>query len=150
MTGVQTCALPISCCVALGNFDGVHAGHQTLIKAAVDKAHEKNLKSAVFTFSTLPKNLIPGSKPVKNIIYQEEKAQLIEKLGVDYLFNIEFTKEIMATPPEEYVKKYLVNMLNAKEVFCGFNHRFGYKAAGNDELLKAIREMTEAVRNSAV
>ena len=56
------------CCVALGNFDGVHAGHQTLIKAAVDKAHEKNLKSAVLTFSTLPKNLIPGSKPVKNNI----------------------------------------------------------------------------------
>lgn len=126
------------CCVALGNFDGVHAGHQTLIKAAVDKAHEKNLKSAVFTFSTLPKNLIPGSKPVKNIIYQEEKADLIEKLGVDYLFNIEFTKEIMTTPPEEYVKKYLVDMINAKEVFCGFNHHFGYKAAGNDELLKEL------------
>lgn len=106
------------CCVALGNFDGVHAGHQALIKAAVEKAREKGIKSAVFTFSTLPKNLIPGQKPVKNIIYQEEKADLIEKLGVDYLFNIEFTKEIMTTPPEEYVKKYLVDMINAAEVFA--------------------------------
>ena len=46
------------CCIALGNFDGVHVGHQALIKAAVEKAGEKGLKSAVFTFSTLPKNLI--------------------------------------------------------------------------------------------
>ena len=63
------------CCVALGNFDGVHAGHQALIKATVTKARQAGLKSAVFTFSTLPKNMIPGAKPVKNIIYQEEKLQ---------------------------------------------------------------------------
>ena len=75
---------------------------------------------------------------MKNIIYQEEKADLIKKLGVDYLFNIEFTKEIMTTPTEEYVKKFLVDMFNAKEVFCGFNHRFGHKAAGNDEMLKEL------------
>ena len=126
------------CCIALGNFDGVHVGHQALIKAAVEKAGEKGLKSAVFTFSTLPKNLIPGQKPVKNIIYQDEKAALIEKLGVDYLFNIEFTKEIMMMEPETYVKEFLVDRFNAREVFCGFNHRFGHKAAGNDELLKEL------------
>ena len=79
------------CCVALGNFDGVHVGHQSLIRQTVAKAKEHGLKSAVFTFSTHPKNLIPGRKPVKNIIYQDEKADLIEALGVDYLFNIEFT-----------------------------------------------------------
>ena len=126
------------CCIALGNFDGVHVGHQALIKAAVEKAGEKGLKSAVFTFSPLPKNLIPGQKPVKNIIYQDEKAALIEKLGVDYLFNIEFTKEIMMMEPETYVKEFLVDRFNAREVFCGFNHRFGHKAAGNDELLKEL------------
>ena len=80
-------------CVALGNFDGVHVGHQTLIRAAVEKAREKGLASAVFTFSNHPKSLIPGAKPVKNIVYSEEKEALIEKLGVDFLVNIPFTED---------------------------------------------------------
>lgn len=128
------------CCVALGNFDGVHVGHQALISKAVDKAKKFGIKSGVFTFSTHPKNLIPGQKPVKNIIYQEEKAALLEKLGVDYLFNIEFTKEIMTTPPEEYIRMFLVEKFNAKEVFCGFNYRYGFKAAGDGDLLRACGE----------
>ena len=126
-----------ACCVALGNFDGVHVGHQALISRAVEKARKLGLKSGVFTFSTHPKNLIPGQKPVKNIIYQEEKAALLEKLGVDYLFNIEFTKEIMRTPPEDYIRMFLVEKFNAKEVFCGFNYRYGFKAAGDGNLLRA-------------
>ncbi|MBR1990523.1 MAG: bifunctional riboflavin kinase/FAD synthetase [Firmicutes bacterium] len=125
------------CCVALGNFDGVHVGHQSLIRRTVEKAKEHGLKSAVFTFSTHPKNLIPGRKPVKNIIYQDEKADLIEALGVDYLFNIEFTEEIMKTAPEAYIKDFLVDKFNAKEVFCGFNYHYGHKAAGDYALLEA-------------
>ena len=65
------------CVVALGNFDGVHKGHQALISKAVATAKKHGVKSAVFTFSNHPKNLIPGQKPVKNIIYQDEKAALI-------------------------------------------------------------------------
>ncbi|MBR5229933.1 MAG: bifunctional riboflavin kinase/FAD synthetase [Firmicutes bacterium] len=124
-------------CVALGKFDGVHAGHQVLISKAVKKAKELGLKSSVFTFSNHPKNLIPGQKPVKNIIYQEEKAELIEKLGVDYLFNIEFTKEFMQTTPEGYIRNFLVDKFNAKDIFCGFNYRFGFKAAGDGNFLRA-------------
>ena len=66
------------CCIALGNFDGVHVGHQTLIAKAVEKAHELGIHSAVFTFSNHSKNLFAGENVVKNIIYQEEKAALIE------------------------------------------------------------------------
>ena len=61
---------------ALGNFDGVHVGHRAIITAAAQKAKARGLKSCVFTFSNHPKNLIPGAKPVKNIIYREEKAAL--------------------------------------------------------------------------
>lgn len=123
------------CCVALGNFDGVHLGHQAIIKQAVEKAHQLGLKSGVFTFSNHPRNMIPGRTPVKNIIYQDEKAVLIESLGVDYLFNIPFTEKIMQTPPEDYILHFLVKKFNAKEIFCGFNYRYGYKAAGDYELL---------------
>jgi len=124
------------CAIALGNFDGVHKGHQALISKAVVRAKELGIKSAVFSFSNHPKSLIPGAKPVLNIIYQDEKADLIEALGVDYLFNIEFTKEIQCMEPVDFIEKLLVEKFNVKETFCGFNYRFGYKAAGNTELLK--------------
>ena len=123
------------CSIALGNFDGVHIGHQTLIKKAVDKAKELGIHSAVFTFSNHPKNLFAGENVVKNIIYQEEKAALIEKLGVDYLFNVEFTHEIAQMDPLHFIDDLLVDKMNLKEAFCGFNYRFGHKAAGNPDVL---------------
>lgn len=126
------------CCVALGNFDGIHIGHQAIIKSAVDKAAELGIKSAVFTFSSHPKNLIPNAKPVLNIVYEEEKVNLIESLGVDYLFDIPFTKEIMTLPAEEYVTKLLVEKFNAAELFCGFNYRYGFKASGDGDLLREL------------
>ncbi|MBO5995508.1 MAG: bifunctional riboflavin kinase/FAD synthetase [Firmicutes bacterium] len=131
--------------VALGNFDGVHVGHQELIKRAVANARKKTSqgspeKSAVFTFSNHPKNLIPGAKPIRNIIYNEEKQALIESLGVDYYFDIEFTSDIMTMDPELYVKEFLVDKFNAKDVFCGFNYRYGFKAGGDGELLKKLGE----------
>ena len=124
------------CVVALGNFDGVHKGHQALISKAVATAKKHGIKSAVFTFSNHPKNLIPGQKPVKNIIYQDEKAALIEQMGVDYLFNIEFTENIKNMDPVDFVEELLVKKFNAAETFCGFNYHFGYKAAGDIKLLK--------------
>ena len=131
--------------IALGNFDGVHLGHQELIRQAVANARKKTSqgspeKSAVFTFSNHPKSLIPGAKEVKNIIYREDKEALIESLGVDYYFDIEFTPEIMTMDPERYVKELLVDRFNAKDVFCGFNYRYGYKAAGDGELMRSLGE----------
>lgn len=126
--------------IALGNFDGVHLGHQEIIKKAVAYSKENKLKSAIFTFSNHPRNLIPGKKEVKNIIYPDEKAKLIEALGVDYFVNIEFTEEIMKMPPEEYVKSILIDALKAKAIFSGFNYRFGYKAEGDTELLNKLGE----------
>lgn len=125
-------------CTALGNFDGVHMGHQTLIRSAVEKAKEKGLASAVYTFSTHPKSLIPGAKAVKNIVYQDEKEALIEALGVDFLVNIPFTKEIMTMSPEVFVKFFLTDKLNVREVFCGFNYRFGFKGEGDTKVLRRL------------
>ena len=131
--------------LALGNFDGVHLGHQAIIREAVSTARKKTSqgipeKPAVFTFSTHPKNLIPGAKHVENIIYADEKRDLIESLGVEHYFDIEFTEDIMTMEPEEFVRKLLVEKFHAKDVFCGFNYRFGHKAAGNTETLRALGE----------
>ncbi len=125
-------------CVALGNFDGVHVGHRKLIETAAEKAAEKGLSSAVFTFSNHPKSLIPGAKPVKNIVYPIEKEALIEALGIEYYFNFEFTKDIMTMSPEDFVRVFLHDMVNAREVVCGFNYHFGYKGEGDTKLLRIL------------
>ena len=121
--------------IALGNFDGVHVGHQEIIRKTVNTAQAAGLKSAVFSFSNHTRNLIPGAQTVKSIQYPEEKALMIESLGVDYLFDIPFTKEIMSMSPESFVEDILVGRMRIREAYCGFNYRFGHKASGNPEVL---------------
>ena len=121
--------------VALGNFDGVHLGHQELIKEAVDQAQKDGVKSAVFTFSNHPSALIPGVKAVKSILTDDRKAGLIEELGVDYLFDVPFTEEMRDLEAEDFVRELLVGRMNVKDAFCGYNYQFGARAFGTAEIL---------------
>ena len=121
--------------LALGSFDGIHLGHQALISHVVEEAKKRGLAAAVFTFSNHPRNVIRGEGTVKNIIYKREKEEILEGLGVDYLFDIPFTEDIMKMPKDVYVKNLLVDSCHAKLVACGFNHRFGFKAEGDTEAL---------------
>ena len=124
--------------VALGNFDGIHIGHQKLIKRTVDNSKSSGLKSVVFTFLNHPKNLTTRVDTVKNIVNSKEKIEIIKGLGVDYLVAIEFNKTILSLSPEDFVKKILIGKLNMKEAHCGFHYQFGYKASGTTELLIKI------------
>jgi len=127
--------------IALGNFDGVHLGHQALIARTVKEANAANLKSAVFTFANHPKNVLSKTRKVKSILYPDEKAAIIERLGVDYLFNIPFDSGIQQLEPSEFINKLLLKKLKMREACCGFNYRFGVKASGNIETL-----MKESIR----
>ena len=120
--------------VALGNFDGIHKGHQVLIKKAVKTAEEKGIKSAVFTFSNHPRNVIAGNSVVRNIIYEDEKIEILEEMGVDYLFSISF-EEIMKLSPQDFVDKVLIERFRIDTAVCGFNFTYGYKAAGTADML---------------
>ena len=122
--------------VALGNFDGVHLGHQELIRETVEQAKQEKLTSCVFTFSTHPSNLIPGCEPVKGIMYDDKKAEIIESLGVDILVDIPFTKEIMELEAEDFVKDILIGILNVRLAVCGFNYNFGARGFGTSEILE--------------
>ncbi len=121
--------------IALGNFDGIHKGHQALINKAVEVAKEKNLKSAVFTFTNHPGNVMAGSCVVKNLVYQDMKIKLLEDAGIDYLFSIDFSNYIMSRPPKEFIDDILIAKFNIKEAICGFNYTYGYKAAGTSATL---------------
>ena len=121
--------------IALGNFDGVHRGHQEIINRTVKSAEVAGLKSAVFTFSNHTRTLLEKVPTVKNINYPEEKAEIMEAMGIDYLFNIPFTPEIMKMTPVEFIDQLLVEKFKIREAYCGFNYHFGNKAAGNPEIL---------------
>ncbi len=121
--------------IAFGNFDGIHLGHQEIIKKSVKSAGVSNLKSSVFTFSNHPKNLIKCGSTVKNILYPDEKAKIIESLGIDYLFNIPFDETIMNMDPMVFIDDLLVDKLRMKEAYCGFNFRFGHKGKGTPQSL---------------
>ena len=121
--------------VALGNFDGVHKGHQQVINRTVKSAEAAGLKSAVFTFSNHTRTLYKKLPAVKNSRYAEEKAAIMEEMGIDYLFNIPFTQEILHMPPVQFIDEILVETFMIREAYCGFNYSFGHKAAGTPELL---------------
>lgn len=122
--------------VALGNFDGVHLGHQELIRESVEQAHADGVKSAVFTFSNHPSDVIPGAKAVKSILTQERKTELIESLGVDCLIDVPFDETLRDMEAEDFVREILVGSLNVKDAFCGFNYQFGARAFGTPEILE--------------
>ena len=124
--------------IALGNFDGVHKGHQELIRRMVNTALSANLKSAVFTFSNHPKNVVTGESTVKNILYKDEKIKILADLGVDYLVSVDFDHTIETMEAEDFIKNILVKKLKMKEAFCGFNYRFAHKGSGSPETLMKI------------
>lgn len=127
--------------VALGNFDGVHKGHQMLIRECVAAAEEKGLAPSVFTFTNHPVNEIAGKTIIKNIMTFEEKAEQLEKLGVENLFSPVFDDTIRTKGAFDFVKDILVDLFHTKHAVCGFNYRFGYKAEGDaDRLAQLGRE----------
>ena len=123
---------PVVCC--LGNFDGVHIGHMELLRRTVARAKEAGLAPAVFTFSTHPRNLF-GKEPVKNILYPKDKLRILEEQGIQYVFDVPFTMDICTMPPLAFLDELLVRKFRSKELVCGFDYTFGYKAEGDADLL---------------
>ncbi|MGH2691322.1 MAG: bifunctional riboflavin kinase/FAD synthetase [Actinomycetota bacterium] len=130
-------ALPLEgdSAITIGFFDGVHRGHQAVIKRVVEVARERDLRAVVVTFDRHPlQTLSPGKVPPL-LTTLKRKASYIEELGVDVLFVLEFTEEISRWSPEEFVDRVLVKGLGTRHISIGTNFTFGHKAAGNFQVL---------------
>ncbi|WP_189053713.1 bifunctional riboflavin kinase/FAD synthetase [Longimycelium tulufanense] len=126
------------CVVTIGVFDGVHRGHQQLIGRAVRLAHERGLPCVVMTFDPHPSEVVrPGSHPAQ-LTTLRRRAELVEELGVDVFCVLPFTLELSRVPADEFVHEILVEQLHAAAVVVGENFAFGYKAAGNVDLLRRL------------
>jgi len=146
-----TGSLPIegSSAVTIGFFDGVHRGHQAVIGRMVEDARARGLRPTAITFDRHPlETLSPGKTPPL-LTTLRRKAALIEELGVETLFILEFTEQVSRWPPEEFVRRVLAEGLGAGHVVIGANFTFGHKAVGNFQVLSdlgaALRFSVQAV-----
>jgi len=123
--------------VTSGTFDGVHFGHQKILKKIVKTAKELNGKSVVLTFWPHPRFvLFPEEKTLKLLSTFEEKAQLLEEVGIDYLVKVEFTEAFSQLSSESFIQNMLVEKLKTKKLIIGYDHRFGKNRSGSFEYLK--------------
>jgi riboflavin kinase/FMN adenylyltransferase len=123
--------------LALGFFDGVHPGHQVVIRQAVDQARAIGATPAVVTFKEHPRSLTLGkSPPLLTLI--DQRLELFAALGIEAALVLSFTEELCRLNPEDYVKTVLVDCMGAKALSVGFNHRFGRNRVGDPELLRQL------------
>ncbi len=126
--------------IALGNFDGVHLGHQELINKCVTEAKQNNIPSIVYTFFPHPEQVILPKVFKGYITPLNTKKKLLKQMKVDALIIHQFTKNFSSTMPEDFIKNYLVKYLKPKKVFVGFNFTFGKEGSGNPDMLKELGE----------
>jgi riboflavin kinase/FMN adenylyltransferase len=124
--------------VTVGYFDGVHVGHQAVIRQTVKTAARRGLRSVALTFDRHPREVLtPGDIP-QLLTTLRRKAELIEALGVDVLAVMEFDEVVSRWPPERFVDKVLGRGLGIRHAVVGANFTFGHKAAGTAEVLAEL------------
>jgi riboflavin kinase / FMN adenylyltransferase len=129
--------------VTIGEFDGVHRGHQRIVSGARQTAADLGLPVVVVTFDPHPDEVVrPGSHP-ELLCTTRRRLQLLAGLGVDAVYVIQFTLEFSRLGPDEFVRTVLVDRLHAARVVVGENFRFGHKAAGDVTLLAELGEKYE-------
>jgi riboflavin kinase / FMN adenylyltransferase len=126
------------CALAIGNFDGVHIGHQELIGETVRSARTKGILPAVLTFDPHPTAVVAPERVPLLICSLAERLSLIAKAGAQKVFVLRFTTDIARLSPEEFVRQILVDALGTKSVLVGENFRFGFKQAGTPETLREL------------
>jgi len=124
--------------ITLGNFDGIHLGHQELVRMVIRRAREINGQSMVVTFRPHPLKVLAPEKCPPLISIYEEKIQLFEKLGIDVLVKIPFSLLFAEMTPRDFVKDILCDVLGAKDIFVGYNYRFGKGREGTTQTLKQM------------
>ncbi len=120
--------------VALGYFDGLHLGHQAVIKEAVDYANAHQMRSAVMTFSPSPNIFLKKLESNRLLTPYQEKVKLLNDLGVDALIILPFNEELANMSADEFIKRYLIKQ-GVSHVSTGFDFRFGKMGEGEVELL---------------
>jgi riboflavin kinase / FMN adenylyltransferase len=124
--------------VAIGNFDGLHRGHQSLLTIARDIAKQRGVAMGILTFEPHPRSFFKPDDPVFRLTPPDLKARLAAKLGVDFIYAVGFDAALANTSPEDFVQANLVQKLGVSHVVTGYDFHFGKGRKGNPEVLKKL------------
>jgi phosphoribosyl 1,2-cyclic phosphate phosphodiesterase len=126
--------------LAIGNFDGLHLGHQAILRAAVERALEAKAVSTALTFDPPPlKVLRPESAPLR-LSTNAQRIARFNMMGVEAAVVLPFTMELARLAPEDFVEQILVGELRVAAILVGENFRFGHRQSGNVKLLRELGE----------
>jgi riboflavin kinase/FMN adenylyltransferase len=128
--------------VTIGNFDGVHMGHREFLKIVREKAQKDNAYFLVITFVPHPLQILKAMKGFLINTYQE-KAELLSSVGVDFVLEIDFTRDFSTLSPEAFLNDYVLKIKNLKEIFLGHDFAFGANKSGDFKIAKDICESKE-------
>lgn len=131
------------CALTIGNFDGVHRGHQALLKATCDYAGEHKLHPAVLTFHPHPAVFVAPHRVPELICSLEDRIHLLRESGVERILVLPFNEHLACFTPEEFVSQILVKGLHARAVLVGENFRFGHRQAGTTQTLHDLGQLHE-------
>ncbi|PNQ74583.1 riboflavin biosynthesis protein RibF [Hanstruepera neustonica] len=126
--------------VTIGTFDGVHIGHQKIVKRLINTAKSHDLKSVILTFFPHPRMVIQKDANIKLLNTLKERETILENLGLDILFIKNFTVEFSRLTAEDFVKNILVDQLQAQKIIIGYDHHFGRNRSANIDDLRTFGE----------
>jgi len=135
LDSIRPFAFPV---IALGNFDGVHIGHQTILRAAIDCAQAVGGSALAVTFDPLPAKVLNPNRAPRLIMTPEDKHELLRSFGLDGVIVLTFSRELSTLSPEEFVREYLLSRIGARMVVVGHNVSFGHARAGNAEVMQRL------------
>jgi riboflavin kinase/FMN adenylyltransferase len=129
--------LPRGCIATIGNFDGMHVGHQAIIRGVVERGRETGRPSAVITFHPHPLSVVAPDRVPKQILTLSQKEELLRDMGVDALMIVPFTHEFSRWTADRFIDEFLVKALQVNEVRIGRDFAFGAGREGNLAKLEA-------------
>lgn len=128
------------CVLTIGKFDGVHLGHQAVLKSVLQKAEELNLPAVVMVFEPQPEELLSAERAPARLSLLKDKYIALRDIGVHRLLCVRFTREFSSISPQSFINDLLIKQLGVKFLVVGDDFRFGYKREGDFEMLREASE----------
>ncbi len=132
--------LPVvpSSTVTIGTFDGLHRGHQEIVKKVVSISHSKNEKAVLVTFDPHPRHILDSEVKLPILIHIDKKLELLKNLGLDIVLVIPFNKEFSRITAKQFLETIVCNQFNPSSIIVGYDHHFGFKREGSPSFLKSF------------
>lgn len=136
--------------MSIGNFDGLHVGHQTILQTVVRRAQDLGLAAVALTFEPHPIQVLAPEKAPRRISTPQQKIELIAETGIDLLFALPFDTAFSKLSPNDFVRQYLVDGLHTRAICVGSNFGFGHRQGGTVDTLREWAHEFELIEVSPV